>query len=282
MAPDANKAIVGIEGGSTSRHALLAKLLKEYNNVYEVNPVYTRLRRKAGTRGDKSDLADAKLIAEVLTKKLAELPKITLNELSSRMLCLKKAPGFYDEQTVHGARLQNQLLQLEREHGLSEDRKEKAIMSYIVKNKKNELKLIKKTQRDLTTQMKVLLSGAGDNLTSMPGIGIILAAKIVAHSNGIDRFSKRDKFVRYTGIAPLERSSGKYRRFFRGKKGNRQLHTTFYLAALTQIQWNPKAKEYYEKKQKEGKTKQQALVCVMKRTACVVYGMLKSGEVYRA
>jgi transposase len=190
--------------------------------------------------------------------------------------------GFYEEQTVQGARLQNQLLQLEREQDLSGDRKEKAVLSYIVKNKKNKLKSIKKTQRDLTTQMKVLLSGAGDNLTSMPGIGIILAAKIVAHSNGIDRFSKRDKFVSCTGIAPLERSSGKYRRFSRGKKGNRQLHTAFYLAALTQVQWNPKAKEYYEKKQKEGKTKQQALVCVMKRTACVVYGMLKSGEVYKA
>ena len=42
-----------------------------------------------------------------------------------------------------------------------------------------------------------------------------------------------------------------------------------------------KAKEYYEKKIKEGKSKKQALVCVMKRIACIVYGMLKSGEEYR-
>jgi transposase len=104
-APDAASTILGIEGGSTARHALLSHLLIKYHNVYEVNPIYTRQRRNAGTRGDKSDIIDAKLIAEVLTKKLSVLPKITQNELSSRMLCLKKVLGFYEEQTAHGAQL---------------------------------------------------------------------------------------------------------------------------------------------------------------------------------
>jgi hypothetical protein len=51
--------------------------------------------------------------------------------------------------------------------------------------------------------------------------------------------------------------------------------------ALTQTQWNPKAKVYYQKKIAEGKTKKHALRCVMKRVACILYGMLKSGEAYR-
>ncbi len=50
------------------------------------------------------------------------------------------------------------------------------------------------------------------------------------------------------------------------------------MAAMVQLRWNQKAKEYFEKKIKEGKTKKHALKCLMKRIA---YGMLKSGENYK-
>jgi transposase len=177
--------------------------------------------------------------------------------------------------------LKNQLLQLRQEKELSMDTHEKAVLSYVIKSKQHELAAIRRSQRELTTQMHVLLETYGGNLSTIPGIGSVLAAKIVAHSSGASRFANRDKFVRYAVIAPLERSSGKYQRFARGKKGNRSLHATLYMAAHNQIQWNSKAKEYYEKKGAEGKTKKQALVCVMKRTACIIYGMLKSGQEYR-
>ena len=217
----------------------------------------------------------------MLTKKLPVLPKITENELSSRMLCMKKVLGFYEEQTAHGTRLQNQLRQLKREKALSVDDQEKTVLTFVIKAKEHESVQIRKAQRGLTTQLRMLLANHGGNLTTIPGIGIVLAAKIIAHSSGTGRFANRDKFVRYAGIAPLERSSGKYHRFGKEKRGNRQLHSTFYMAAMLQIQKNPKAKHYYEKKFAEGKTKRQALVCVMKRTACITYGMLNSGEAYR-
>src|SRR3954463_1073827 len=128
VAPDAESTIVGIEGGSTSRDALLSRLIAKYHHVHEVNPVYTRQRRNARTRSDKSDIIDAKLIAEVLTKKLSLLPRITVNELSSHMLSLKKVVGYYEEQTAQGARLQNQLQQLRREQSLSVDVYERSVL----------------------------------------------------------------------------------------------------------------------------------------------------------
>jgi transposase len=67
-----NTIIVGIEGGGNSRHTLIANLLKSYQNIYEVNPLYTKQRRTFGTKADKSDPRDAKLIAEVLTRKLSD------------------------------------------------------------------------------------------------------------------------------------------------------------------------------------------------------------------
>jgi transposase len=129
--------------------------------------------------------------------------------------------------------------------------------------------------------MEVLLEGQGKNLTTMKGISTIIAAKIVTCTNGIDRFQTIWKFLQYAGIAPKERSSGKIKRHVQSNKGNRHLNSALYLIALNQIRWNTKGKEYFEKKLAEGKTKKHALRCLMRCTACIVYGMLKSGEAYR-
>ena len=279
--PNADNVIVGIEGGSTSRHGLLARLLPTHPHVYEVNPVYTKDMRDATTNDDKTDEVDAKLIAEVLTKKLAKLPQITTQELSSRMLSLKKTVGFYEECSVEGTRLKNQLYQLQRERELSIDPQERSVLTLVIREKTVSLKRAKKTKQRLEIELAKLLEGQGKNLTTIKGIKTVLAAKIIAHCNGIERFPNRDKFIRYAGIAPKQRSSGKSKGHKKSKKGNRNLHSTFYLIALNQIHWNPNAKAYFEKKVKEGKTKRQALNFVMKRTATIVYSMLKSGEDYK-
>lgn len=278
---DQQNVIIGVEGGGNTRHALMAHLLCAYQNIYEVNPLYTKQRRTFGTRRDKSDPRDAKAIAEVMTKKLDELPRITAHDLSTTILSLKKIVWFYEEETVHGTAIQNQLHQLKREYLLSMTPEEKAVLHLIIKQKEHEFRQIKKRKKMCEKQLLPLLAHQGKNLLSMKGISTILAAKIVAHSGGIERFHNYNGFIRYAGIAPQEKSSGKTKRHMRTKTGNRNLNTTLYLAALIQIRWNPKAKEYFEKKLKEGKTKKHALKCLMKRTACIIYGMLKSGENYR-
>lgn len=274
--------IIGIEGGAGMQYELLRQLSVSYSNIFEVNPVYTKQRRSFGTRADKSDPFDAKLIAEVLTKKLEELPRITKDQLFSQKLILKKIVWFYEEVTLQGARLQTQLKQIKAQYDLCSNTAEKKILGSIIKDQSRTLAQIRKQQKKLEENLKALLNiEGGSNLLTIPGIGVTLAAKIISHSGGIGRFKSIDKFIKYSGIAPLEKSSGKSKRYIKNTKGNRKLNSTFYLAALGQINWNPKAKEYYQKKIKEGKTKKQALVCVMKRIACIVYGMLKSGEDYR-
>ena len=273
--------IVGIEGGSSTRHRLISEILETYQHVYEVNPLYTKQRRTYGTRGVKSDPVDAKLIAEVLTRKLTELPKISKNELSSKMLCLKKTVWFYEEITVQGARNKNQLHQLKRELDLSSSAQEKQVLAVIIKGKTAELKQIKNQQKKLTIQLDRLLEAYGKNLTSFPGIGIVSAAKIVAHTNAIERFKTVNKFLSYAGIAPKERSSGKSKRHIQSTKGNRRLNFALQWVAVNQLTRNEKAKAYFDKKVNEGKSKKHALRCVMKRTASIIYGMLKSGEEYK-
>jgi transposase len=275
------QTIIGIEGRGTSGNAIVSGLLQTYQHVYEVNPLYTKQRRTFGTKGRKSDPVDAKLIAEVLTKKVAELPQITKAELSTRMLNLKRLVWYYEEITVQGARLKNQLHKLQREQDLCSAKEECATVSFIASQKQKELAKIKKVQQSLKTRLTALLTSEGMNLTSIPGISTVLAAKIAAYTNGIHRFANRDKFLQYAGIGLLEKSSGKKKRFIQNKRGNRMLNHAFYLVALYHSTRHPQSKAYYEKKLNEGKTKKHALRCVMRRVACIVYGMLKSDEDYR-
>ncbi len=175
-------AIIGIEGGSTARTALVLALLSTYELLFEVNPLYTKHKRSFGTRGEKTDLTDAKLIAGILTTELEELPRITPGQVSSSMLCLKKTVWFYEEITVQGTRLKNQLHKLVRESNLTKDAKEKQVLNTIIKMRRKELVFARKTKYKLERDLKALLPGSGVNLTGIRGIGIITAARLVAHT----------------------------------------------------------------------------------------------------
>ncbi len=278
---DNDSVLVGIEGGSTERNSMLRSLVAKYSHVYEINPLFTKQRRDYGTCGDKSDVKDAKLIAEVLTKKLNELPLIIKSQVTPERLVFRKTVWFYEEITERGAGIQHHINQLRREEVLARDKRERHAFSVMLKAKKQELKRIRKSQKELRKTLADLLPSSGKNLTTMPGISTILAAKILAHTNGIDRFRNINKFIKYSGIAPLERSSGKTKRYIKANRGNRKLHAAIYMTALTQLCRQTPAREYFDKKVSEGKTRKHALRCLMKRIACMVYGMMKSGEPYR-
>ncbi|SRR6266704_846501 len=276
-----DNVIVGVEGRGSNGHALVSRLIDSYRHVYEVNPLYTKHRRDYGTKGEKTDAIDAKLIAEVLTRKLPELPSISKCEYLPKRVALRRTVWFYEETTIAGARLKNQLRKLKRDLKLCTDKTEIRLLTFTLKEKEADLARIKKRQKELVKQLEMLLEGNGKNLTTYRGINTIAAARIATQINGIERFASIDSFIRYAGISPVEKSSGKSRRHMQNHKGNRDLNSILYLVALNQIRWNPKSKEYFEKKVKEGKTKKHALRCLMKRTACIIYGMLKSGEDFR-
>ena len=44
---------------------------------------------------------------------------------------------------------------------------------------------------------------------------------------------------------------------------------------------NSVVRAYYEKRKTEGKTSQQALICISRRLISIIYGMLKHGTEYR-
>lgn len=299
-------AIIGVEGSGGYGRLLSSYLVANYQHVYEVNPLYTKQRREFGTRRDKSDRKDAKLIAEVLTKKLSQLPKIKKREDSEILHTLRELVRYYDDLVHQRTKLKNQIYFLLRQQGVLDGKlsfSQRRIKSWQAKLKRIKSKkdtawekaamfmvaqklsqitrlngLIDETKEELR---KLFVKTKYENLISIDGVNIILAAKIAAESQGIERFANINKFIAYAGLSPKEASSGKSRRHKKQKQGNRKLNSAFHLLALSQLRLSPTAREYFDKKVKEGKSKKYALRCLAKRSACIVYGMMRSGEPYR-
>lgn len=276
IAPQTKQTVIGLEGAGNGGQLLISSLLTTYEYVYEVNPLYTKQRREFATRSDKSDPIDARLIAEVLIRKLDRLPRLQKNTVSPSFICLKKTVWLYEGLSQEKAKIKNHLHVLTRDWRLSRTKIEEETLNFIIEEKTQELKRILLLQNKLKTRLAGLLPPICLNLLRIKGVSTVLAAKLAAHVKDINRFRNINKFIQYAGIAPVERSSGKSKTRHQNSRGNRLLNSTLYLVAINQIRWNEKAGEYFEKKIKEGKTKKHALRCLMKRVACIVYGIMKN------
>jgi transposase len=112
-------------------------------------------------------------------------------------------------------------------------------------------------------------------LLAMPGVGALTAAKIVGEAAGVTRFKSEAAFARHAGIAPIPVWSGNTNGRVRlTRSGNRQLNAAIHRIAVTQIRLEGLGKTYYEKKKAEGMSTPEALRCLKRRLARVVFNHL--------
>jgi transposase len=113
-------------------------------------------------------------------------------------------------------------------------------------------------------------------LLELPGCGALTAAKLLAEVGPIDRFQSDAQLARHSGVAPLEASSGRVQRHRLDRGGNRQLNCALYRIAITQARYHPAARTYLERKQAEGKSRREAIRCLKRQLARVVFNTLKA------
>lgn len=141
--------------------------------------------------------------------------------------------------------------------------------------------------KKISVQLKKLVSMTEYRLTSLTGIDIVTSAKIISNIGDINRFSSSSKLAKFAGIAPVDKSSGRKRRHKKSNRGRRQLNTIFYYIALCQIGTdrigrpkNAAALVYYKRKLTEGKTKKEALTCLMRRLCDIIFRLMKDKTEY--
>jgi hypothetical protein len=159
---------------------------------------------------------------------------------------------------------------------------------FIVRGIVKGIRFIKEQIKEVEQELKKIMDSMGFKLETMPGIDTVTAANLISNIGDVIRFSNADKMARFSGIAPVLFSSARKGKEHKSKQGNRTLYGIFYFLAIQQVQTakgsgiprNPSFYEYFNKKIKEGKTKPQALVCVMRVLNNIIYGMLKTKIAY--
>jgi transposase len=117
-------------------------------------------------------------------------------------------------------------------------------------------------------------------LTSMPGIGVRTGARILIDVGDGSSFPSAAHLAAYAGLAPATRSSGSSIRGEQpSRRGNKQLKRAFFLSAFAALA-EPASGTYYDKKFAQGKHHTQALLCLARRRADVLFAMLRDGTYY--
>ncbi|BCA32332.1 IS110 family transposase [Bacillus thuringiensis] len=159
---------------------------------------------------------------------------------------------------------------------------------FLVRSIVRDIEFKKKEMKYIERELKRLVNLLDYQLETMPGIELVTASALIAEIGDVRRFPNANKLARFAGIAPVYFGSGGKGKTHKSKQGNRVLHALFYNLAVQQVQVakgsklprNPVFHAYYQKKLKEGKTKGQALVCIMRRLVNIVYGMMKYKTAY--
>lgn len=159
---------------------------------------------------------------------------------------------------------------------------------FIVRSIVKEIRFHKREIACAEREIKPLMEDLGFKLESMTGIDLVTAASFVAEIGDVNRFASANHLARYAGIAPVEVGSGGKIKHAKTNQGNRVLHELFFQLACRQLALSRRHHEprnsmfldYYHKKQSEGKTKGQAIVCVMRKLVNIVYKMMKNKTEY--
>ncbi len=118
-------------------------------------------------------------------------------------------------------------------------------------------------------------------LTSMPGVGVQTAARILLEVGDATSFPTAGHLAAYAGLAPVTRRSGtSIRGEHPPRSGNKNLKRALFFSAFAALRADPVSRAYYDRKRAEGKRHTAALICLARRRTNVLYAMIKTRSPY--
>lgn len=119
-------------------------------------------------------------------------------------------------------------------------------------------------------------------LTSMPGVGVRTAARILVEIGDASSFPTAGHLAAYAGLAPVTRRSGSsIKGEHPARGGNKRLKNALFLSAFAALS-DTESRAYYDRKRAQGKKHNAAIVCLARRRIDVMYAMLRDGTHYHA
>ena len=134
----------------------------------------------------------------------------------------------------------------------------------------------------LEEQIAALYSHFDAQLTTIPGIGPVLAATILSEIGDISRFPSAAKLAAFAGIDPSVKQSGEFvsKHNHMSKRGSPYLRRALWQASTIAVNYDPALKAFYEKKRAEGKPYMNAIGHVTKKMANIIFAVLRDNAPY--
>lgn len=145
-----------------------------------------------------------------------------------------------------------------------------------------QIELLEEQQVEVEAAEEALMAQIPQHITTIPGVGAVTGAAILAEIGDVHRFENEDKLVAYAGIDATVNQSGQFQgtETHMSKRGSPYLRLALWQAASMSIQHNDELKVYYEKKRKEGKAHGTALGAVCRKLLIRIYTILKENRPY--
>lgn len=233
----------------------LAVFLQENGLLFSmITPI--EIKRSIGLVRGKSDIIDAYQIARYAWLRKDELKQTVLP--GKDILSLSQLLKLRDQFVKQRGALQNMLAAFEQVKSLC-DKKAIALLKVQIRQISNQEKKIEAEIKKLLVNDDFIKNY--ELLRSIKGIGLIVAAQFIAHTNNFQSFERWRQFACYCGIAPFEHQSGSS---IKGKTkvnsiADKKLKSLLTMAAISAVQSDIQLRAYYKRKVNTGKSKMSVL-----------------------
>ena len=260
-------AAIGIEASGGYERGAIRALLAADLPVRQVNPFKLRQFAKASGVLAKNDPLDARMIASfvaIMPTRPAQ-PRAPALERLVEMLAVRR-------------QLSAEKVAAENASRLLED----AMLQRLSRRR------IARLAADIDLLDRQLVEVAGTDaalahryrlLTSMPGVGAVLACTLIALLPELGRLSRKQAAA-LVGVAPYAFESGALkgrRRIWGGRANIRQV---LYMAAMSASNWNPVLKAFRDRLAAAGKLPKVVIVAVMRKMITMLNAMVRDDVVW--
>lgn len=262
-----------MESTNTYWEQVALHLQQAGHTVSVVNPAQIKGFAKSELSRTKTDPTDADLIARFCASKQPPAWTPPTPEIRELRALVRRLDDL------------NQMLSQE------ENRLTKDVSSPVVRHSlettitvlKQQIKEVKRQIDDHLDQHPQLRQQA-DLIASIPGVGTLTAANLIAEFQDIRSFQDGRQLAAYAGLSPQQGLSGSsVRRKTRlCKIGSARLRKALYMPAVVALRYNPAVQVFADRLREHGKHTRCILGAIMRKLLHWVHGVLKSGRAFDA
>jgi transposase len=249
-----------------------------HSQDYRLHVVLPNLAKKYGESlgvKSKTDKLDAKTLAQMgLDRELRAWQPVSpylleLKQLTRERDALVRSRTISANQ-LHAYRHQGK----PNKNSIDRSKKHITFLDRQIKRIEGEVKDFVDGDKELKERMKYLLS--------IPGVGLLTAATIVAETNGFAAIENIKQLTSYAGLDVRIAESGKWKGKSKiSKRGNSYIRKALFMPSLSKISHDQSTKQFFDRlKQKKG-IGMVATIAVERKLLGLMFSLWKKEEMYR-